>query len=232
MSWTAAAGGERLRRVGQHARRRRLVGDEGPHEVGVRSDEGERVDGPAAAGEQVDRACADGLDHRAHVGGVDLGGHLEVGVRALAALDAARVVRDDGAVGEVGRQRGEAGGTHRRADHHEHRPAGGLALADVVAQHGAGHVQLVGHGFGHRILLRLSPISTGFAGRTHRAGSASAACGAERPARLLGHGAAAATGDHRLRRPFALPQRGDQVHGVVEAGRWSAWRRTRSAAAR
>lgn len=82
------ASGERVRRVRQHARNRRLVGDEGPYPVGADSNKGEPVDGPAAAGEHVDRASADRLDRRAHVGGVHLGGHLQGGVRALAALDA------------------------------------------------------------------------------------------------------------------------------------------------
>src|SRR6266508_1150395 len=50
------------------------------------------------------------------------------GAAPAAVLSAARVVGDDRAVGEVGRQRRDAGGAHRRADHHEDRPASGLAL--------------------------------------------------------------------------------------------------------
>jgi hypothetical protein len=150
------AGGKRVGRVRQHARRRRFVGDEGPHQIWVRGDEGECVDGPTAAGEQVDRASADRVDHGAHVAGVHLGGHFEVGVRPLAALDAPGVVSHDRAVGEVGRQRAEPGGTHRRADHDQDRTPSRLALADVVVQHGTGDLQLVCLGFGHRILLRWS----------------------------------------------------------------------------
>lgn len=60
-----------------------------------------------------------------------------------------------------------------RIDHHEHRPAHWHALADVVAQHGAGHLQLVGDGFSHRLpaLVDGMLILTALAGRSHRAGT-------------------------------------------------------------
>ena len=79
----------------------------------MRGNEGECVDRAAAAAEHVDRTPAKGLDHGAHVSGVHLRCHLERGIRSLAALDATRVVRHDRVIGEMGRQRREAGRTHR-----------------------------------------------------------------------------------------------------------------------
>ena len=124
-----------------------------PYEVRVGRDEREGVDGAAAAGEHVDRASADRVDHRAHVMCVDLRVDLDVRVGAVASLGAARVIGDDRAIGEVRRERREAGGGHGRPDHHEHRSARRLALADVVAEHGAGHFELVGNRLAHWILL-------------------------------------------------------------------------------
>ena len=148
------AGGERLVRIRQQAGRRRLVRHECPYEVRVGRDEREGVDGAAAAGEHVDRAPADRVDHGAHVVGMDLRVDLDVRVGALASLRAAWVIGDDRAIGEVRRERREAGGGHRRPDHHEHRSAPGLALADVVAEHGAGHFELVGNRLAHWTLLQ------------------------------------------------------------------------------
>ena len=59
---------------------------------------------------------------------------VDPAVLAGAAAEAARVVGDDGAVGEVRRQRAEAAGVHRLADHEQRRASvgGGQRAVDVV----------------------------------------------------------------------------------------------------
>ena len=100
--------------------------DERPDVLRVVRHEGERVHGAAAAGEEVDRAAAELGDDPMQVVGVLLGRGLACGIGLRAALDAARVVGDDRAVGEVAGQRPEPAGAHRRADEQQDRglPAG------------------------------------------------------------------------------------------------------------
>jgi hypothetical protein len=89
------------------------VRDERPHVLRVLGHEGERVDRATAAGEDVDRPRTDRLDEPMQVVGVNVGRHQAGGIGLHAALGAARVVGHHGAVGEVPRQRAEAGGAHR-----------------------------------------------------------------------------------------------------------------------
>ena len=111
--------------VGQHLGGRRLVRDERPDLLRVLGHQGQRVDRAAAAGEEVDRAGAERRDQPVQVVGVLVGRGLAGAVGALAALDAARVVGDDRAVGEVAGQGGEAGGAHRRPDDQQDRLGAG-----------------------------------------------------------------------------------------------------------
>ena len=88
---------------------------------GCARDEGERVHRAAAAGEQVDRARAELGDDPMQVVGVLLGRGRAGRIGLRAALDAARVVGHDGAIGEVAGERAEPAGAHRRADQEQHR---------------------------------------------------------------------------------------------------------------
>ena len=110
--------------IRQQRQQRRLVGDEGGHVLGVRRHEGQRVDGPAAAGEQVDRPGPSSAMRACRSVACMLGGALVGAVLAHAAPDAARVVRDDGAVGEVGGQGVEAAGVHGVTRHEQGGVAG------------------------------------------------------------------------------------------------------------
>lgn len=121
------------------------MGDEGADQVGVGRHQGKAVDRTAAAGEQVDLADAQRLDHTPDVVGVLLRGRLRGVVGALAATDAARVVGHDRPVGEVRGQGGEAAGLHGRADHHQHRTIRrrvGQVAPDVVRDGRAGASRL------------------------------------------------------------------------------------------
>ena len=111
--------------VGQDRGERRLVRDERPHVLRVLRHEGERVDGAAAAGEEVDRAAAELGDDPVEVVGVLLGRGLAGGIGLRAALDAPRVVGHDRAVGEMAGQRAEPAGAHRRADEQQRRGGAG-----------------------------------------------------------------------------------------------------------
>jgi hypothetical protein len=102
-------GRHRVLAVGHDRGQRRLVRDQRPDVLRVPGHEGERVDRATAAGEQVDRAT-DRLDEPMQVVGVDVGRHRAGRIGLRAALDAAWVVGDQGAVGEVPRQRAEAAG--------------------------------------------------------------------------------------------------------------------------
>ena len=108
-----AGGRQRVLAVGQDRGERRLVRDERPHVLWVLGHEGERVDRATAAGEEVDRLPTDRLDEPMQVVGVNVGRHRAGWIGLHAALDAAWVVGHHGAVGEVLRQRAEAGGAHR-----------------------------------------------------------------------------------------------------------------------
>ena len=66
-------GRQRILAIGQHLGERRLVRDEGPDILGMAGDQGQRVDGATAAGEEVDGSAADRLDHAVDVVGVLLG---------------------------------------------------------------------------------------------------------------------------------------------------------------
>ena len=139
-------------RVGQHAHDGRLMGDDPADVLGMRREQGERGDGAAAAGEHLHR--------RAEIGDQDvevlrLQGRVVQGaaVAAGAPAESARVVRDDGAVRELGDQVGEAVGGHGLADDQQHlSPVGrGQRAVHVVDDLGVGQGQgagLHGHSVG------------------------------------------------------------------------------------
>jgi hypothetical protein len=68
---------------------------------------------PPLLAKKVDRPPSDRLDKPMQVVGVNVGRHRAGWIGLHAALDAAWVVGDHGAVGEVLRQRAESGGAHR-----------------------------------------------------------------------------------------------------------------------
>ena len=121
-----AAGREGGLVVGDQRGQRRLVGDQGAHILGMRGHERERVDGAATAGEQVDRSQAQRLDDPMDVVRVLLGRRLAGRVVLGAPLDAARVIRDDGAVGKCPESVPNPPRAHGRADEHQ-RPEAGVA---------------------------------------------------------------------------------------------------------
>ena len=89
------------RGVGQQREERRLVCHQRGHVVGVGRHERERGHRAATAGEHLDRADAEGFDHGVHVVSLEGGRIVDPAVLAGAAAEAARVVGDQGAVGEV-----------------------------------------------------------------------------------------------------------------------------------
>ena len=95
--------------------------DERPDLLRVLRHEGERVHRATAAGEEVDRTHAELGDDPMQVVGVLLGRGLAGRIGLRAALDAARVVGHDGAIGEVAGQRAEPAGAHRRSDQEQGR---------------------------------------------------------------------------------------------------------------
>ena len=111
-----------------------------PHVVWVLRHEGEGVDRSPTAGEQVDRPSTDRLDEPMQIVGVDVRRCPAGGIGFDAALAAARVVRHNCAVGEVLRQRTEAGGAHWEADQEQDRLAAGLVMPNVIRQGGVGGV--------------------------------------------------------------------------------------------
>jgi hypothetical protein len=114
------------------------VGHQGHDVAGVGRHERERGHGAAAACEHLDRAGAERLDHGVHVVGLNRGRIVDPPVAAGAAAEAARVVRDHRAVGEVRRQRVEAAGRHRLTDHEQRGASVGCGQrpADVVGDVG------------------------------------------------------------------------------------------------
>jgi hypothetical protein len=103
--------------------------------LGIGRHEGEGGHGTAAAREQLYLPDAQRLDDRVHVVRLNCRVMVDAAVLAGAAAEAARVVRDDGAVRKEGGQRGEAAGLHRLPDHEQRR-------APVRRRHGA--VEVVG----------------------------------------------------------------------------------------
>jgi hypothetical protein len=106
-------------------------------------DERERGDRAAAAREDLDRAGAERLDQRVQILRLDRRRVVDPPVLARAAPEAARVIGDHGAVGEVRRQRGEARGVHGLTDHQQRRASvgGGQRAADVVGDLGVGVIE-------------------------------------------------------------------------------------------
>jgi hypothetical protein len=156
----AGAGAFGFSGVGEHRDERRLVGDEGCHVVGVGRYERERGYRAAAAREHLDRPGTERLDDGVYVVRLDGGRVVDAPVPADAPAEAARVIRDHGAVGEVRRQGGEAAGVHRLPDHVEGWPSvdGGQRAADVVGDLGLG-------GFEH---VSFHAGTTATASKTHR----------------------------------------------------------------
>ena len=74
---------------------------QGGHVVGVGRHERERGHRAAAAGEHLDRTNGERFNHGMHVAGLERGRIVDSAVCAGAAAEAARVIRDHGAVGEV-----------------------------------------------------------------------------------------------------------------------------------
>ena len=128
--------------------------DERPDLLGVLGHQGQRVDGAAAAGEDVRRSGVQRGDQPVQVVGVLIGGGFGGAVGAPAAVGAAGVVGHDGSVGEVAGQGAESGGAHRRSDDQQDRLGAGVVAPDVIAQHGAWHVQGVSLRVGHGCPLR------------------------------------------------------------------------------
>jgi hypothetical protein len=87
--------------VGKHRDEGGLVRYQGRDVVRVGGHERERGHHAAAAGEHLDRADAERLDDGVHVVGLERRRIVDPAVLAGAAAEAARVVGDHGAVGEV-----------------------------------------------------------------------------------------------------------------------------------
>jgi hypothetical protein len=120
--------------VGENRDERRLVRHQGGHVAGAGRHERERVHRPATAREHLDRADTERLNDGVYVVRLDRGRMIDPVVFAAAAAEAARVIGDHGAVGEVRSQRTEAAGVHRLADHEQRwaSVSGGQRAVDVV----------------------------------------------------------------------------------------------------
>src|SRR5439155_11024567 len=97
------------------------------------------------AREHLDRSDAESLDDGMHIACLNGGRVLDLAVFADAAAEAARVIGDHGAVGEVRRQRTEAAGVHGLGDHEQRWTSvgGGQRAADVIDDVGFGGYKLV-----------------------------------------------------------------------------------------
>jgi hypothetical protein len=95
------------------------VGHQGCYVVGICRHERKRGHRAATAREHLDGAGAERLDDGVYVVRLDRGRVVDPPVLADAAAQAARVIGDHGPVGEVRRQRVEAAGDHRLADHEQ-----------------------------------------------------------------------------------------------------------------
>ena len=141
----AGAGALGRRGVGEHRDERRLVRHQGAHVVGMGRHERERGHRAPTAREHLDRAGAERLDDGVHVVRLDRGRMVDPAVLADAAAEAARVIPDHGAVGEVRRQRGEATGVHGLTDHEQRWASvgGGQRPVDVIGDVGLGGLKHV-----------------------------------------------------------------------------------------
>ena len=121
-------------RVGKHGHEGRLMGHQNGDIVGVCRHERERGDRTTTAREHLDRAGVESPDDGVHIACLDGGCVVDPTVFADAAAEAARVIGDHGAVGEVRRQRAEAAGVHRLPDHEQRGASvgGGQRALDVV----------------------------------------------------------------------------------------------------
>jgi hypothetical protein len=147
--------------VREHRDEWRLVGHQGCYVVGIGRHECERGHRAATAREHLDGAGAERLDDGVYVVRLDCGRVVDPAVLADAAAEAAWVIGDHGTVREVRRQRVEAAGGHRLADHEQRWASvdGGQRATDVVGDLGLG-------GFEH---VRCHASTTAPASKTHRA---------------------------------------------------------------
>jgi hypothetical protein len=130
----------------------------------MRDDEREGGDRAAAAGEHLDRSGAERIDHGLDVLRLERRRMVDAAVLARAAPQAAGVVGDDRAVGELRGQGGEAVGVHGLTDHHQRRAPlrGRQRSAHVVGDLGLRGLQDVRRGHACRTARRA---------RTHRSQS-------------------------------------------------------------
>jgi hypothetical protein len=101
----------------------------------VRGHQSERVDGTAAAGEDVHRPGAQRIDEPAQIVGLLLDQGLRGAVGALAAPRSAGIIGHDRPVGEMPGLSDESLGVHRRANQQQDRLGTGVIGPDVVVQH-------------------------------------------------------------------------------------------------
>ena len=136
--------------VGEHRDEGRLVRHQGGHVAGVGRHERERSHGTPAAGEHLNGPGAECLDDGVNVVCLDRGRIVDPAVSASAAAEAARVIGDHGAVGEVRGQRAKAAGGHGLTDHEQRWTSvgGGQRAVNVIGDVGPGRFKCVcgGHG--------------------------------------------------------------------------------------
>ena len=117
--------------------------DQRGHVAGVGGHQGEGVHRSTAGGEQLHRPGTERVDDAVDVLGVLPGRALGAAVSPGAATQAAGVVGDDGAVGEVRRECAEAAGVHGMTDQHQRRKPSrrGKGTANVVDESSLGRLE-------------------------------------------------------------------------------------------
>ncbi len=132
-------------RVGEDTGQWRLMGDESSQVARVGGHQCQSGHCSAAAREHVDRSGAERRDDRMHILGLHDGRVGDLAVAACAPPQAAWVVRDHLAVGEVRRQCPKAARIHRLADHDERcMPVLSVPrVGDIVDDLGAGRADAV-----------------------------------------------------------------------------------------
>jgi hypothetical protein len=116
------------------------VRDERPDLLGMPGDQNECVTRAAAAGEDVNRSRIEHRDDPMQIVGMLVGRGLRRTVGPHTRLGSAGIVDHDRSVGEVLRERVEAGRAHRGRDLQQNRLARRVVSPNVIGQRGPGHV--------------------------------------------------------------------------------------------